>query len=212
MSRLPPALPGIQITAHPDPLRSVYHTLLEMAPRLIAEHDPDVVVHVGLAPDQDYFGVEQGARRDGYHQIPDMERRVLSKAESKAVWGKKSPEVLETSFDLAHVLEMWRQRLGRNPAISGGGGGGGGGGAKGPRAKGKASAAVDVRHTDDVGNYVCGLIYYASLAELAKRGDGGSRYAVFLHVPLLLTEEVCKRGSLVLAALIESLVEAWSHR
>lgn len=217
MSRLPQLLPGIQVVAHPDPLNAVYHSLLETAPRLIREHNPDIVVNVGLAPDQSYFGVEQSAPRDGYHQVPDIERRVLSKAESsRAVWGKKSPEVLETSFDLAQVLDLWKRKLSWNPALSSSGG------RKGARAatKGKAPppsppAVVDVRHTDDVGNYVCGLTYYASLAELAQRSndnDGGSRYAVFLHVPPLQTEEDFRRGSLVLAGLIESLVEVWGQR
>lgn len=229
MSRLPPSLPGIRILAHPDPLRSVYRSLLETAPRLIREHDPDIVVHVGLAPDQTYFGVEQGAPRDGYHQFPDMERRVLTKAESRTVFqnsnsnnsGKKknmvaSPEVLETSFDLPSVLEAWKRRLSWNPALSGSGG-------RKMGARKAADVAVDVRHTDDVGNYVCGLLYYASLAELAQRGSGsgsgsgggdgkGSRYAVFLHVPPLQTDEEFQRGSLVLGALIETLVEAWEQR
>ena len=215
VSRLPPSLSGgISVIAHPDPLEPAYHSLLEAAPRLIRDHDPDIVVHVGLAADQTYFSLEQSARRDGYHQTPDAARRVLTKAESRTAWGRKSPEVLETSFDLPRVLETWRRRLRAAPALSGGGGGGHG---KGPRSRegnagGRKSLDVDARHTDDVGSYVCGLVYYASLAALAERRRDGARYAVFLHVPPFApgaAEEDWRKGSSVLAALLEALAEVW---
>ena len=216
MSRLPPSLPGgIEVIAHPDPLESVYHALLETAPRLIREHSPDIVVHVGLAPGQDYYSLEQGARRDGYHQSPDIARRVLTKAESRTAWGKKSADALETSFDLPRVLEGWRQRL----RAAGGGNGKSKGGKGKPTcaAGGKTAYDVDVRHTDDVGNYVCGLLYYATLAELARSSPDGSRYVVFLHVPPPLgagaeQDRDWGKGLAVLVALIESLADAWRQR
>ena len=212
--------------AHPDPLEPAYHSLLEAAPRLIRDHDPDIVVHVGLAADQTYFSLEQSARRDGYHQTPDAARRVLTKAESRTAWGRKCPDVLETSFDLSRVLESWRQRL---RALSSGGGGGGKGYGKGSRGRGGNVGGngnnislledIDARHTDDVGSYVCGLVYYASLAALAERRRDGARYAVFLHVPpfapgaaaaaAAVQEEDWRKGSSVLAALLEALAEVW---
>ena len=221
VSRLPPSLScGISVIAHPDPLEPAYHSLLEAAPRLIRDHDPDIVVHVGLAADQTYFSLEQSARRDGYHQTPDAARRVLTKAESRTAWGRKSPDVLETSFDLSRVLESWRQRL--RALSSGGGGGGGKGHGKGSRGKGGNAGDngsnkslledIDARHTDDVDSYVCGLVYYASLAALAERRRDGARYAVFLHVPPFApgaAEEDWRKGSSVLAALLEALAEVW---
>lgn len=228
VSRLPPSLSGgITVIAHPDPLEPAYHSLLEAAPRLIRDHDPDIVVHVGLAADQTYFSLEQSARRDGYHQTPDAARRVLTKAESRTAWGRKCPDVLETSFDLSRVLESWGRRL--RALSSGGGGGGGKGHGKGSRGKGGNAGDngsnkslledIDARHTDDVDSYVCGLVYYASLAALAERRRDGARYAVFLHVPpfapgaaaaaAAVQEEDWRKGSSVLAALLEALAEVW---
>ncbi|KAH9884076.1 hypothetical protein F4778DRAFT_574834 [Xylariomycetidae sp. FL2044] len=212
VSRLPASLPGgIRILAHPAPLRAAYHPLVEAAPRLIREHGPDIVLHVGLAADRDYFAVERSAARDGYHQVPDVDRRVLTKAESRALWGgsgsgsgkkQKSPEVLQTSLDLPAVVEAWRSRLRRAD---------GGAAAKGKKGA-KAPIEVDMRLSDDVGNYVCGLVYYASLAELAQRGGPSAGSAVFLHVPPLPTGEDVERGRVVLVALIEALVEVWKQR
>ena len=187
-SRLPPALPGVHLVVHPEPLRSAYHTLLDLVPRLIREHRPDVALHIGRAAEQAYFSVERSAPRDGYHQFPDVDRRVFTKAETRECWGK-GQAALATSLDLDAVLEAWRREL---LAACGGG-------------KNGKGAVPEVRVSDDVGTYVCGFAYYASLAEMAKGGDG--RRAVFLHVPALETEADIEKGKDVVLALIKALAE-----
>jgi pyroglutamyl-peptidase len=199
VSRLPHSLPGIQIIAHLEPLTAAYRPLLETAPKLIEKHKPDIVLHVGLAVERDYFGVEQTAPRDGYHQNLDMDRKVITKAESKTLWGKKSPETLATSLDLEQTVALWKQKLQQNSRSLQGG--------KGPKTK---QLEADVRLSNDVGNYVCGLVYYTSLAELARR-NGGKANAVFLHVPPLSTEQDLERGCVVLVSLIEALAEVWEN-
>jgi pyrrolidone-carboxylate peptidase len=57
-----------------------------------------------------------------------------------------------------------------------------------------------------VGNYVCGLVYYTTLAEMAKRGEG-RRNAVFLQVPPLSGDMELAKGRDVLLSLILALVE-----
>lgn len=128
-----------------------------------------------------------------------MERQVLAKAEGQKIWGKKSPESLETSLDLERVVQLWEQNL---KAGSSGAGKGG----KGQRGRpGKGSA--DVRLSDDVGDYVCGLVYYTSLAEMTKTGMGKGN-AVFLHVPPLVGDTELEKGREVVLSLILAMVEA----
>jgi pyrrolidone-carboxylate peptidase len=57
--------------------------LYDVAPKLLEEHKPDVVVHIGLAVERTYFAIEKGAERDGYNQYPDNDRKVFNKSETK---------------------------------------------------------------------------------------------------------------------------------
>lgn len=203
--RLPSSLPaGIDIVTHPDPLRSAYHWLLQTSPQLIQDVQPDIVLHIGVDIERTYFSVERSAMRDGYHEYPDLDKRTLTKTETQKLWGKKSAERLETSLDLDAVVDIWQSILKEmqvkkknqkeNPQ---------------KRAPAKCSKNIsDVRATDDVGSYVCGLLYYTSLAELDKREPGGGkRNAVFLHVPLLSGEEEIATGVATVSALIQALGE-----
>lgn len=207
--RLPPGgVPGAEIIAHPEPLRAAYRALLQASPELIERHRPDIVLHVGLAVERDYFAVERGARRDGYHQYPDVDRQVIPKAEGPKIWGRKSAERLDTSLDLDRVVEAWRRNLRSGPAAGAGGGGQARRG-KGGQKNSAAGAAPDVRLSDDVGDYVCGLVYYTSLAEMSRRGDG-RRNVVFLHVPPLSGDAELEKGKEVVLSLIMALVESYS--
>lgn len=110
-----------------------------------------------------------------------MSHRVFTKGETKNVWGK-SPEILNTTLELEQVVEKWREELR------------------------SAKPAPDVRLSDDVENFLCGFMYYASLVEMAKKGDG-KRNVVFFHVPLFETEKDIRRGTEVTIALIKGLAE-----
>ncbi|KAH7027264.1 uncharacterized protein B0I36DRAFT_326777 [Microdochium trichocladiopsis] len=92
---------------------------------------------------------------------------------------------------------------------------------KGTGGSGGGNAAVDdglltdIRLSDDVGQYVCGLLYHASLAAMQDlrtmyrdKGSHGARGVVFLHVPPLEGEEELARGLEVVLALISALVES----
>ena len=197
-SRLPPQLPGVRLVVPPEALRSAYHALLDAVPQLLRAHRPDVALHIGRAADQAYFSLERSAPRDGYHQVPDVDRRVFTKAETKACWGR-APAALATALDLDAVLAAWRRHLGATKGSAG---------KKGkPSLPQQGAAPPDVRVTDDVGTFVCGFAYYASLAEMAKREDGAARRAVFLHVPPLETEAEMEMGREVVVALVKALAE-----
>ncbi|KAK6846200.1 peptidase C15- pyroglutamyl peptidase I-like protein [Apiospora arundinis] len=216
--RLPQTLPSgsnITIIAHPEPIPAAYHKIAEVVPKLIAEHDPDIIVHMGLAMDRDYFAVERSAPKEGYHEIPDIARRVFTRAENKARFGK-SAESQVTDIPLEQVVDLWtdsvaqaRLRLPDPASSSGAAGKAQGSGKKGTKATKEALKEVDVRLSDDVGTYVCGFIYYLSLLEMAKRGK--KKNTIFFHVPPLGTEEDVETGLKVTESLIQSLVDVVIH-
>ncbi|KAH7130129.1 hypothetical protein B0J11DRAFT_522500 [Dendryphion nanum] len=206
-----PKDPKITIATPPSPLTSAYHDILTAVQTLYTEHDPDIVLHIGLddTPGDVRFKVEKSALREGYHELPDRKRRVFTRGENKTVFGK-GPARLETGFDVGETVEAWEERV-RGLKLAGAGSGGGekvvGGKGKG---KGMAGTQVEVVESDDVGNYTCGFIYYVGLSEMGKRRRKGD--VVFLHVPWLESEEDVRVGVRVVEELIGVLVEGWKGR
>ena len=153
--------------------------------------------------------MEKSASRDGYHEVPDEERRVWTRGENKKLWGKENA-VLASSFNIENVVASWQSgvagvHLGANPSLNGGRG----------KNKGKSSGkgrTVEVRASDDVGNYVCGFLYYASLLEMGRSGNGRRRDVVFLHVPPLEGEGDVLVGARVVEKAVEALVGEWRER
>ena len=66
---------------------------------------------------------------------------------------------------------------------------------------------LDVRPSDDPGNYLCGFIYYYSMAWFWRR-KCSERPVVFMHTPDLPTEEKIEEGTHVTLGLIRALVES----
>jgi len=102
---------------------------------------------------------------------------VFDQSEIKKAWGK-SPPYLESSFDLEDVLVKWRALIRKD---------------------------VDLRTSDDVGNYVHGFVYYTSLEYSWKRGI----YApmVFMHVPPLPERGDVEKGVKAILGLIQVLAK-----
>jgi len=207
-----------------------YAEVLDLTNELIAVHAPDIVVHIGLAHDRTYFAVEKGAKKEGYNDVPDETRRVFTRGENKTAFGKEAAR-LDSTLDLAAATAAWQEEVqglklkqqstapGTQPGKADekpkekekGKGKQKLRAAAETSAKGAANGAqVDVRCSDDVGNYVCGLQYYASL--LAMQKQTGKRDTVFLHVPYLKTLDDIEVGVRVTEALIRALVEVWALR
>lgn len=191
----------------PDaPIPAAYHKLLTESSSLIEHHAPHIVVHLGLAADRDYFAIEQSALKEGYHDIPDIERKVITRAENKKLFGK-APASLNTSLDLGSAVPAWQAACTSFTMPSTGN----------SKPKGKVTGKlrqekkkIDVRLSDDVGTYVCGLIYFSSMFEMQKKR--GSQNVVFLHVPPLNDDGEVSVGIQVVTEAIIALVDVWEEK
>jgi pyrrolidone-carboxylate peptidase len=191
---------SIQVIVPTDPMPAAYHDIKEQVSSLIDLHAPDIVVHMGLDVDsgRGVFKVERSAPREGYHEIPDVCRKVYTRAENKKGFGK-SPASLSTTLDVDAVEEIWRAgcasvTLAKEQRAS-------------HTAKGKSSGIknVLVHLSDDVGTYVCGFCYYVAL--LHMQSHTGKRHAVFFHVPPLETEAEILVGVRVTQEVVRALVQ-----
>jgi pyroglutamyl-peptidase len=182
VSRLPAMItesyPRLRIVTPNKPLKVIYQEIASTIPKLVEQHHPDIAILMGLAAERNYFAVEKSAFRDGYHQIPDEDRKVVTKAESKKLWGR-SPESLETSLDIDDLVSRWKM---------------------------KVKSCADVRASDDVGIYACGFAYYHTLERCRK--EHRAQNVLFFHVPPLKTEKEVENGVKVTLALMQSIAES----
>jgi pyroglutamyl-peptidase len=174
----------INIITPPEPVPARYHDLLSLSATLIDQHKPDAILHIGLATNRTYYAIERSANQDGYNSYPDMSGKTISKAESKKLFASR-PERLESDLDFDALLRSWKGGM--------------------PRA-GKGKPEIDLRVSDDVGNYVCGLLYYASMAKMRRDARDDAR-VVFLHLPPLSTVAALEEGERVVMALVKALAE-----
>ncbi|KAH8671771.1 hypothetical protein BGZ60DRAFT_405886 [Tricladium varicosporioides] len=183
VSKLPPTINfkgiNIRIVTQTEPLKAAYHQLLDVAPKLLDQFTPDIVLHIGLAVERDYFAIEKGADRDGYQQYPDVARKVFTKAETKKHWGK-SPARINSTLNFEDVHSKWTVQVGKS---------------------------ADIRLSDDVGSYVCGFLYYTSLEYLWKIGRPEIP-VVFMHVPALSGKSDLEKGEEVTLALIRAMAQS----
>lgn len=190
---------SISIIVPPEPTPAAYHKIHAQVSELIEQHAPDLIVHMGLDVDSGsgVFKVERSAPKEGYHDVPDIDRKVFTRAENKKTFGK-APASLVTTLDIDAAAEMWRSACSGCILPSSGN----------AKSKGKGKndgrQMVDVRLSDDVGTYVCGFQYFVSMLEMQKRTQ--KRNVVFLHVPRLESEKEVKVGVRVAEEVIKALV------
>lgn len=204
-SRLPASLQGlngesIQLVVPSGPMPAAYHDIQTQVTTLIGTHAPSLLVHMGLEVDSGpgVFKIERSALKEGYHEYPDIHRKVFTRMENKKEFAK-APASLTTSLDLDAAEDIWRvacapitlatSKVSQHGAK------------KGIRPE---KQMVLVQVSDDVGTYVCGFCYYVALLNLQKHT--GKRHAVFLHVPPLETEVDIMVGVRVTQELIRALV------
>jgi hypothetical protein len=151
------------------------------------------VLHIGLAAGRNYFAIEQGSQGRGYGKIPDVDGQRFEDSEmEKRFPSSKYPHKLTTSFDTSKVLAHWKGNLGYT-SVDGT-----------TTDKGRP----DVRISTDAGNFLCGFIYYNSLAHYFNIKED-ERPVVFLHVPdLSSSQDKLREGWETTVALIKALVES----
>jgi pyroglutamyl-peptidase len=191
----------INVVVPAEPTPAAYHKILTQTSQLIEQHAPDLIVHMGLDVDScpGVFKLERSSLKEGYHDIPDIDRKVFTRAENKKVFAK-SPASLVTTLNIDAAAELWQAGCSSLQLHKA---------SEPSKAKGKGKSesgqAVNVRLSDDVGAYVCGFQYYVSMLEVQKRS--GRRDAVFFHVPRLEGEMQVNVGVRVTEELIKALVE-----
>jgi pyroglutamyl-peptidase len=154
---------------------------------------PEVVLHIGLAASRKFFALEQGAHGRGFDRIPDVDGERFSDSTAESVFPSATfPKVLKTSFDTSDVLARWKANLGYT-SVEGNAG---------------DDDTPDVRISPDAGNFLCGFIYYNSLAHYFSISTE-ERPVAFMHVPdLSHSEDKLREGREVAIALIKALVES----
>jgi len=188
-STLPALLPAttshptpIRIIVHHEPVRVAYHSVTDLVPAIITScaPKPDIVLHIGLAAGRTFYTLEHGAHRSGYDAIPDVDGRRFTDDEVASRW-PHLPPILKTAFKTEDVWRRWRAQL--------------------------LDSNVDIRPSHDAGNFMCGFIYYNSLAHFYQQKDD-ERPVMFLHVPNLPEKEDIDQGREVACALIRALVDS----
>ncbi|KAK7180688.1 hypothetical protein DPSP01_011278 [Paraphaeosphaeria sporulosa] len=204
-STLPALIPSsatnptpIHIHVHHEPIRVAYNKVVNLVPHLLPpgshQHPaPDIVLHIGLAAGRTFYTLEQGSHGRGYGKIPDVDGEKFADEDAEARFPKEIfPPVLQTSFDTADALTRWRENLEYED----------------PESESLRGRAPDVRISPDAGNFMCGFIYYNSLAHYYEKKED-ERPVAFLHVPDLSdSEEKLAIGRKVAVSLIKALVES----
>ncbi|KAI8939683.1 hypothetical protein NX059_003441 [Plenodomus lindquistii] len=198
-SSLPALIPAspdnqtpIHVHVHHEAVRVAYHHVVDLVPKLLPPDNPmypkpDVVLHIGLAAGRNHYAAEEGSWGRNYAEIPDVDgERYPDEVMEKLYPAKRFPVRLSTSFDTSDVLTQWKLNL-----------------------KSSSNAtAPDVRISQDPGNFLCGFIYYNSLAHYYSL-ETGERPVMFLHVPdISRSENKMKEGLDVTIALIKALVKS----
>lgn len=187
-STLPESLPAtttcprIKLIIPPEPIEVSYRAVQSFAEQWLENCEYDLILHIGLAAGRPFFTLEQQSMREPYWEKKDVDGVVFSKQETEALWPVDDfPPILKPTFDCNDVWLRWRWNI--------------------------TDEHLDIRPSDDPGNYLCGFIYYYSMAWFWGR-ECKERPVIFLHVPDLPSEEKIAGGREVAIGLIRAMVES----
>jgi pyroglutamyl-peptidase len=140
-----------------------------------------MILHIGLAAGRNFYTLERQSPRGPFDQFADVDGRVFSALQASHLFAG-CPAILKPTFDTDDLWRRWRTNV--------------------------YDLTADLRPSDDPGRYLCGFIYYVSMAWFMKRKDEykGERPVVFLHVPDLPSEAQVAQGREVAVGLIKGMV------
>ncbi|RVX71826.1 hypothetical protein B0A52_04225 [Exophiala mesophila] len=102
----------IRLIVYPEPIRVTYPVLTSLVPSLIKEHDPDYILHIGMAAGRDCYSLETRAHRDGY-RIKDVDEGDGFSC-GEVTWKREGlPDLLMTEWDEDEVLKRWDEGVGK---------------------------------------------------------------------------------------------------
>jgi len=185
-STLPSTLPPtdtcpyrINLVVPSDPLRVSYAVVAAEVPKLLSQ--PDMILHIGLAPNRKYYTLERQAMRGTYSKFKDVDGHTFPDEDAENLFGADCPKTLQPTIDCDDVWKRWGQEV--------------------------KDRSADLRTGTDtsVGLYLCGFIYFVSLNWFWKR-KAAEQPVLFLHVPDLPRKEDVDQGCEVAIGLIRSMV------
>lgn len=205
-------------------MRVAYATAATLFPQLIAAHNPDYILHIGMAGGRDHYTLETVAHRDNY-KIKDVDDRDGWR-DGEHAWKREDvPDFLRVGWDETDVLKRWENEISEiedkmglldsTPVLTPGGWRFG----NGPLAKSV------VRLSRDAGRFLCEFALMESLSmrwvEARPDDDTNGREVsdpdsregkvAFLHVPGGHTVDDILRGVRVAETAIRSLVGSWEE-
>ncbi|KIX06503.1 uncharacterized protein Z518_04479 [Rhinocladiella mackenziei CBS 650.93] len=96
----------ISLIIHPSPIRVAYNTVSTLVPTLIMQHNPDFILHIGMAGGRDCYSLETCGHRDGY-RIKDVDESDGFNC-GESVWKSQGvPDILFVGWDEEDVLRRW---------------------------------------------------------------------------------------------------------
>lgn len=142
----------------------------------------DIILHIGLAARRTFFTLERQSYREPYWKERDVDGEVFSKKQTQDLW-PDCPDILKSTFDCEDVWRRWRSNMS------------------------STSPEADIRPSNDPGNFLCGFIYYFSMAWFWKK-KAEERPVMFLHVPDCPKPADVAQGRDVAIGLIRALVDS----
>jgi pyroglutamyl-peptidase len=139
----------------------------------------DLVLHIGLAAGRKFFTLERLSVGGSYAETKDVDGLILDSSERERLF-KGCPRVLRPTFDTDDVWRRWRDNV--------------------------SDQAADLRCSDDPGMFLCGFIYYLSMAWYWNKGIDEERPVMFLHVPDLQSEKEVEQGRQVAIGMLRAMV------
>ena len=160
------------------------------------QDEVDAIIHLGMADGWEWYTVEERAfnekftsnwwgelvAAEGYYMIPDAKGETvkdISKEGGKGMWDDMPLGLKAAGVNVRILVDDARKVVNFETDEE--------------RGKGEKKEKVDIISHDEAGNFLCGFIYYESLATVRRRKL--NTRVLFCHVPGWAEPERLERGA-----------------